>query len=269
MSDSPIGFANLRASLRATETGFTAEISDAWRQGRTAYGGVTTGLAIASARRAMPDLPPLRSMLVNFTGPVVENPVFVPVCLRQGKSVTTVQVTVESAGKVAAQIIFTFGGNRDSSLLVPGVSEPLERSPLDYEPFTPKEFEPFVPKFVTNFDTRLVAGSRSVSGADQGYVRVVTRHLDVESRTGIDSFVALADVLPPAALCMAKTIAPVSSVTWMMNMLTDQPKTEDGWWQAEARLTTAANGYSSQQMKIWALDGTPVAEGMQSVALFF
>ncbi len=68
---------------------------------------------------------------------------------------------------------------------------------------------------------------------------------------------------------MAKTMGPVSSVTWMMNMLTDQPVTEDGWWQVEARLSSAANGYSSQQMKVWSLDGTPVAEGMQCVAQFF
>ncbi len=249
--------------------GFTVELPDVWRQGRTAYGGITAALALASAQRELPDLPPLRSMLVNFTGPVTGSPTFVPACLRQGRSVTTVQVTVQSAGNVAAQIIFTFGGNRESSLIVPGQSSPLVGSPPDYELYTPKEFEPFVPKFVNNFDTRLVSGSRSVSAASEGYVRVVTRHRCAESRSGIDSFVAIADVLPPAALCMAKQIAPVSSVTWMMNMLTDDPVTEDGWWQLDARITTAENGYSSQQMKAWALDGTPVAEGMQSVALFF
>ncbi len=269
MSDSANGFRRLQANLTSVDNGFTARISDAWRQGRTAYGGITAGLAIESARRSVPDLPPFRSMLVNFTGPVVGNPVFIPICVRQGKSVTTVQVTVEAEQKVAAIIILTFGGNRDSSLDVSAPMEMLDRSPSEYEPYTPKEFESFVPQFVTNFETRLVAGSRPVSGSDQGYVRVVARHKDVDSRAGIESLVALADVLPPAALCMATTMGPVSSVTWMMNMLTDQPVTEDGWWQVEARLSSAANGYSSQQMKIWSLDGTPVAEGMQCVAQFF
>jgi acyl-CoA thioesterase len=208
-------------------------------------------------------------MLVNFTGPVAGSPTFLPVCLRQGKSVTTVQVTVRAEGNLAAQIIFTFGGNRDSSLVVSGQPDPLIGSPEEYELFTPKEYEPFAPKFVANFDTRLVGGSRPVSGAEEGYIRVVTRHCDIESRVGIESFVAIADVLPPAALGMAKTVAPVSSVTWMMNMLTDDPVTEDGWWQIAARITAAENGYSSQQMNVWALDGTPVAEGMQSVAVFF
>lgn len=269
MTESTTGFAKLCSSLAPTNGGFTTEISDDWRQGRTAYGGVTAGLALASAQRSIAELPPLRSMLVNFTGPVAKNPIFRPVCLRQGKSVSTVQVTVESEGRIGAVLIYTFGGNRDSVLDVPGRFDPLKQTPEDYELFTPKQFEQFVPKFVLNFDTRLVDGHRSVSGATEGYVRVVSRHRDVESRTGVESLVALADVLPPAALCMSSTMAPVSSITWMMNMLTDQPVTDDGWWQVEARLTKASNGYSSQQMKVWSLDGTPVAEGMQCVAQFF
>lgn len=269
MSDPINGFRNLRASLTPIDNGFTIEIPDAWKQGRTAYGGATAALALESAIRAIPDLPPLRSMLVNFTGPVVGKPVFIPVCARQGKNVMTVEVTVESEKRVAAIIVLTFGRNRHSSLDVPAPMAPLDRPPSDYELFTPKGFESFVPKFVLNFDTRLVAGSRSVSGAEEGYVRVVSRHNDIDSHTGIESLVALADVLPPAALCMAKAFAPVSSATWMMNMLTDRPVTDDGWWQVEARLTSAANGYSSQQMKIWSLGGTAVAEGMQCVTQFF
>ena len=268
-SDQAEGFAQLRERLSRTENGFSTEISDHWRQGRTTYGGITAGLALAAAHKSIADLPPLRSMLVNFTGPVVANPTFTPACLRQGKSVTTVQVTVRSDDDVAAQIILSFGGNRDSRLSVPGVAKPLEHPPLEYEPFTPKEFESFVPQFVTNFDTRLVSGHRSVAGAEEGYVHAVSRHIDPNSRIGTESLVTLADVLPPAALCMAKTMAPVSSVTWMMNMLTDNPETEAGWWQVAARLTAADNGYSNQQMSIWALDGTPIAEGMQCVAQFF
>ncbi len=273
MTDSPIGFAQIRASLRPAKhrlsDGFTAEIPDLWRQGRTAYGGITAGLAVASAQLAMPELPSLRSMIVNFTGPVLANCLFVPTCLRRGKSVTTVQVTVFSEENVAAQIVFCFGSHRDSSLVVRGRPNRLDRSPLSYEPFTPDASASETPNFTVNFDTRLVAGGRPGSGVRDGYVHAVTRHRDADSQTGIDSFVTIADVLPPAALCMAPVMAPVSSVTWMLNLLTDDPVTDDGWWQLDTRLTTAANGYSSQQMKVWALSGTLVAEGMQSVALFF
>ena len=269
MSDSPASFIELRDSLQKVGNGYSVEVGERWRQGRTAYGGATAALSLAAANLAISDLPPLRSMLVNFTGPVVENPVFVPNCLRTGKSVTTVEVTVNSQDNIAARIIFTFGGNRPSSLTVPRDSMTIENAPEDYELYTPKEVEAFAPQFVVNFDTRLIAGERPVSGSEEGYVRTVSRHKAVESRSGIECLVALADVLPPAAICMTKTLAPVSSVTWMMNMLTDDPATQDGWYQVEARLSAASNGYSSQQMGIWSLDGTPIAEGMQCVAQFF
>lgn len=273
MSDVPISFAQVRDGLvpskRIMGEGFATEIPDIWRQGRTAYGGLTAGLALASAHRAFPDLPPLRSMLVNFTAPITGNPLFIPICLRRGKSVTTVQVTVHSEESVGAQIIFCFGGSRDTTLVVPGVPMVLDRSPLDYERFTPEVVENLVAKFTVNFETRFVSGSRPVTGAEEGYVRAVSRHRDTDSHNGIDCLVTIADILPPAALCMTRSMAPVSSVTWMLNMLTDQPMTEDGWWQVDTRLTAAGNGYSSQQMRVWALDGTPVADGMQSVAQFF
>ncbi len=269
MNNSAVSFAQLRKRLLAVDDGFIAEVPEGWRQGRTAYGGITAGLALTAASLEFPDLPPLRSMLLNFTGPVFGNPILRTVCLRQGKSVTTVQVTVYSEGKVAAQVIFTFGGSRQSSLAIAGPSKTLDRSPAEYEEFAPARIAKFVPEFLQNFDVRLVAGSRSVSGADEGYVRVVARHKDVDSRTGVDSLVAIADVLPPAAFTMARQVAPVSSVTWILNMLTDDPLTSDGWWHIDSRMTAAQDGYSSQQMNVWSIDGTLVAEGMQSVALFF
>jgi len=65
-----------------------------------------------------------------------------------------------------------------------------------------------------------------------------------------------------------RTFSPVSSMSWMFNLLTDNPSTEDGWWQIESRLTAAQGGYSSQVMRIWNSAGELVVEGMQSIAIF-
>jgi acyl-CoA thioesterase len=269
MHPSRSGFAQVRSSLRPQTNGFVAEIPPDWRQGRTAFGGVTVGLATAAARLSLPELPPLRSMLVNFTGPVTNSPRFVPNCLRQGKSVTTIQVTVESEQQIAAQIVFCFGSIRDSALAVAGPESPLQRVPQEYELFLPQEAAGFTPAFAAQFETRLVAGSRPLSGASEGYMRVVSRHRDEESRQGIEGLITIADVLPPAALAMANAPAPISSITWMMNLLSDDPTTEQGWWQLESVMTSSEHGYSSQRMRLWSLDGALVAEGLQSVAQFF
>ena len=102
----------------------------------------------------------------------------------------------------------------------------------------------------------------------EGYIRTVTRHHDIQSRDGIISLLCLGDVLPPAALPLLRDMAPVSSMTWMVNVLVDAPQTTDGWWHVETRLSAAAGGYSSQVMRIWNMDGQLVVEGMQSVAIF-
>jgi len=51
-------------------------------------------------------------------------------------------------------------------------------------------------------------------------------------------------------------------------LLTPTPVTRDGWWLLSAQSDYAKNGCSSQSMMIWNADGQPIAQGMQSVAIF-
>ena len=93
----------------------------------------------------------------------------------------------------------------------------------------------------------------------------------LKDRDGLHPMVelmAVADCLPPVALKLLGRPAPVSSMTWQLNLLGDAPTTEDGWWLLQATSDYARAGNSSQRMAIWAADGTPVAEQMQSVAVF-
>ena len=80
--------------------------------------------------------------------------------------------------------------------------------------------------------------------------------------------IAVADCLPPAALKLIGKPAPVSSMTWLLNLLQPAPTTQDGWWLLRADTDHASAGSSSQRMAIWNATGEPVAEQMQSVAIF-
>jgi acyl-CoA thioesterase len=93
----------------------------------------------------------------------------------------------------------------------------------------------------------------------------------MQERDGLDpmvELVAIADCLPPAALKLVGGPAPVSSMTWILNVLGPAPRTEDGWWLLRANADYASAGSSSQQMGIWNATGEPIAEQMQSVAIF-
>lgn len=248
---------------------YHAAIPAYWMQGRTVYGGLTSALALASVNAAFEGLPPLRSMIVNFTGPVGDTPEFIPSILRRGRNMTSVGVDVRSEGKLAARIVFSFGVIRESDLSVAPPPIAINGPPDSHPDFTPKLLRPVVPKFFLNFETKLAGGHRPVTRAQDGYILTWSRHKAEDSRHGADSLVAIADVLPPAALPLAKKFAPISSAQWMLNILTDDLTTSNGWWLLDTRLTNAQNGYSSQRMNVWNARGELIAEGMQSVALFF
>ena len=97
------------------------------------------------------------------------------------------------------------------------------------------------------------------------------RWVRLADRDGVDPMVELiciADCLPPAALKLIGGPAPVSSMTWQLNLLGAKPRTENGWWLLRASSDHAKDGSSSQTMAIWNSHGTPIAEQMQSVAIF-
>lgn len=262
----PTGWSDIRKSLEPLGDEYSVDIPPHWKQGRTAYGGLTAALMLAAAHENLDNLPPLKSALVNFVGPVKENPVLSATLERRGRNVTNVSAIARNGDQAVGRADFLFGAARNSSLNI-DFAAPEASAPESYEPFTPKAAHDFVPAFFHNFDTRLIAGARPMMG-DTGYIRTWSRHKDPNSRSGIEALLCLADVLPPAAMPLLRKFAPVSSMSWIVNILTDTPETEDGWWHVESNLTAARGGYSSQVMRIWNTKGELVVEGMQSIAIF-
>lgn len=262
-----IGFNEIAQNITPEAEGFRGAIPEGWRQGRTAYGGLTAGLSLVAAQKQFPDLPPFRSATINFIGPVTEDPVFTSNLLRQGRNVTSVETIGRIGDQVISNCTFIFAGLRESGVTV-DFPAPETPAPETCEPFTPPGAEGFVPGFFTRFDTRLIAGARPMSGASEGYIRTWSRHKDESSREGIASLLTLGDVLPPSAAPLFTAFGPVSSVNWIFTVLSDDPETDDGWWHIETKLTATIGGYSTQVMRIWNTSGELVAEGMQCVAIF-
>lgn len=261
------GFTEISRTMQANGEGYRAAIPADWRQGRTCYGGLTAGLAVAAAERKFSGLPPLRSVNVNFVGPVSSDPIFTPKLLRRGRNVTMIDITATVGEDVVGTVTCAFGASRESDLSVE-FSAPPAPAPEDCQPFTPPQMGAFVPGFFHRFDTRLIDGGRPMSGKKEGYIRAWSRHKDAASREGTHAFVTLSDVLPPAAMPMFTKMGPVSSMTFLLNILDDAPATKDGWWQVETRQTAAHGGYSTQVMRFFDYNGRLVAEGLQSVTIF-
>ena len=259
-----VSFSNLIDGAAFADGVLSMHISEDWMQGRTTYGGLSAALCLETARRAFPELPPLRSALVSFIGPAggaVEGRASL---LRQGKSVAFVEADVTGEKGLATRCAFAFGAERASVFERTFAPTPSMPGPAACETYIP---EGLGPSFANHFETRLAKGARPGTGADEHDHFIWVRHKDVAADSVV-ALLALADMPPPAVMPMFKEFAPISSMTWMVNLLTENPQTDDGWWLLQSRAENASNGYSSQDMLVWNAAGELVIAGRQSVAIF-
>jgi acyl-CoA thioesterase len=247
------------AGLEPVTQGWRGTVPETWLQGRTAYGGLSAALALHAAMGADADLPPLRSALVAFVGPLSGAITVRAEVLRRGRNAAFVQADVSGETGLGLRATFVFMRAVEPAVdhrvgSAPGVPVP---GPAD----TILRGHPAV-AFSRNFE--MVERHEAAPAEWLRWVRLA-------DRTGVHPLVALiavADCLPPVALKLLGRPAPVSSMTWQLNLLDDTPVTQDGWWLLRSASAYARAGSSSQAMAIWAADGTPVAEQMQSVAVF-
>lgn len=249
------------AALEPVDGGWRGAIPENWLQGRTAYGGMSAALALHAAQMSDTDLPPLRSAQVSFIGPLAGPVVIRAQRLRRGRNAAFVQADVESDAGLGLRATFIFMGPVESRVELKQGRAPDFPKPLPGDP-TFKGHSAV--SFTRNFE---LVDRRDAGVGPAEWLRWVR----LNERTGLDPMVeliAIADCLPPAALKLVGGPAPVSSMTWLLNVLGPQPRTEDGWWLLRANADYASAGSSSQQMGIWNADGEAIAEQMQSVAIF-
>lgn len=246
-------------ALVAVEGGWRGQVPDNWLQGRTAYGGFSAALALHAAQVSDDDLPPLRSAQVSFIGPLLGEILIRASRLRRGRNAAFVQVDVESEAGLGLRATFVFMATMPSQ--------------LDHVVGAAPAFPMPGPETTTYRGHPAVAFSRNFDFLDQpdGAPSEWLRWARLAEREGLDPMVELiciADSLPPAALKLIGGFAPVSSMTWLLNVLGPQPQTRDGWWLLRATTDYARAGNSSQRMAIWNSDGAAVGDQMQSVAVF-
>ncbi len=242
--------------------GWRGAIPDGWLQGRTAYGGLSAAIALHCAMRSEPDLPPLRSAQVSFIGPL-SGPILVTTHkLRRGKNAAFIQADIECEAGLGLRCTFVFMRAIESE--------------VDYQTTTVPDFPCPGPGDTTFKGNHHVSFTQNYEFLDRREGPSLKpaewlRWTRLNEREGVDPMVellAIGDCLPPAALRLVGRNAPMSSMTWILNVLGPTPSTEDGWWLLRSNADYARAGSSSQQMGIWNTRGEMVAEQMQSVALF-
>ncbi|KRA56758.1 acyl-CoA thioesterase [Caulobacter sp. Root655] len=256
-------YTELMTALAPTDSGFTAHVTPDWQQGRTTYGGLSAALCLEAATRAVPDAPPLRSGQFAFVGPAAGELAIQTTVLRRGKSTLFMGVDLVGEQGLATRAVLTFGAARQSRLSHVDLAMPAVPPAADCLDFFRNGAGP---NFTQQFDFK-VAGGTPIGTPGSPDFLVWIRHKDPAARS-LAALIALADALPPPAVTLFPERAPISTMTWSLDVLAQPPLEDDGWRLMKSRADTVLEGYSAQDMAVWDSAGTPLIVARQNVAVF-
>ena len=258
-------FSELLASITETAGQFSVTLPEDWLQGRTAYGGLSAALCYEVASRVADDLPPLRSAQLAFIGPAIGELRLTPTLLRRGKSAAFYGVDMVCDVGVAARALLCFGAERPSEqnfLDIPASDVPNWDDSRDF--FNRNG----APGFTQHFRGRLARGATPCTPNVDPDMWVWLAHASESLPNSLTPVLALADALPPAIMIPFSQPAPVSTMTWSIDVLTDNPQSESGYWLLRSVAESAGQGYSAQAMTLWNDQREPVMAMRQTVAIF-
>lgn len=261
-----MSIAQLLAHHDFSATTFTLDVPDQWKQGRTVYGGLSAGLCLQAALPHAQDRP-LRSAMISFVGPSAGRLTVDAEKLREGRTACSVRARLSGEAGIGVETVFTFAGERESAYLMEPAPMP-ERARAPEADAETLQFPEGAPVFTRNFEFIWAGGGVPFTQSDKPVIRMWVRHADPDARDMPIALMTLGDALAPALAPLLSTPTPLSSMTWMVDLLTDHPRTRDGWWLLESRADHVRGGFSTQDMTIWNTDGACVAKGRQMVTVF-
>lgn len=266
MTDQSSALDALLSTLRTEDGVAKAHIDSGWMQGRTAYGGVSSAIALAGTMALHPTETPLRYAQISFVGPVGGDCTVDTRVLRQSKSSLFVEAGVSSDMGFGTAATFAFSGDRASHVDHNRLQMPKDAP--DPETLAPIPEHKARPPFTHHFDMRPTNGPRFGWKSDVGEYLTWVRFVEEPSCHPAIALLAMGDALPPAAMALFSEFGPISSMNWTVNMLTGKPQTDDGWWLLSAKTGYARAGFSVQDMMIWNRAGEPVISGSQGIAIY-
>lgn len=263
MDEDGVTFADVLARAAATDEGRTICVPETWHQGRTAYGGFSSALALAEAMRVGGDLPPLRSAQMAMMAPLHGEVEVRARVLRSGRNAIWMRSEVFGDKGLGFTASFVFMRSVESTVAFDDCARPQDvLAPQDAPALSRERGATFLRH---NFDVRFALPPSDERRPEMlWWVR--PRHMETLNPTV--ALLLTADALPPGVMRLLSPSVPVSTMHWQVNLLTPAPTTSDGWWLLRSAADYAKEGCSSQRMALWNAEGDPMLTGMQSIALF-
>lgn len=253
----------------AGDGAYRATIGAEWAQGRAVYGGLVAALLSRALEHALPAERSLRSCLIDFVGPVAAGDATIQTSiLRSGRALTHGEARIVQGGAVCAILVAAYGERRNTSLTLPGPVPPVLDPPeqLARLPY----LDGVMPRFQKQFDFRIANGRIPYTGATTANLGGYVRHAG-GGPVDAAGLLGLLDAWAPAVLPMLKRPAPASTVTWMVDVVSELPPRgtlSDTFYRYEADGIAADGGYASCEARMWGPDGRLVATSRQMIVEF-
>ena len=264
-------FSEVLGSVQEQDGAWTAAIPETWGQGRTSFGGLLSALAVRAMRGLVPGAP-LRVLQTTFIAPVPAGAVRIEAkLLRSGKSASHVEARLYDQGQLACLVVAIFGAARESAINI----EP-QRPDLGITPGQSRLFpwiEGVTPTFTRCCEMRWATGKMPYMGATEPKTQIYVGFRDEpfagNGLVGESQLIGYADIIPSPGASMLRKPAPASSLTWTLEILTDDyGPAREGLWLMDAEVTSARQGYLSQTATLWSPEWKAYALSRQSVVAF-
>lgn len=244
---------------------FRADVPAGWRQGRGVYGGATMGLLARAATLLVGAADrPMRALHGSIVAPVPDGPLELRAAtVREGSSVTTVDVTLARDGETYARATAMFGKTRrhpgrfaPSPPAIPAWEE------LPVAPIGP----PLGPEFAANLEVRNL-GPIPFSGGPMeasGFVRARAPTAEL----GPPELAALVDTYWPAIFPAMPSLIPTSTLGFGAQFFpATKPLSPTTPLYYRAKAEALADGYLAELRELWTVEGELVVRNEQTFVI--
>jgi acyl-CoA thioesterase len=252
-------------ALRKSDDNRTS-FTESWTQGRSAFGGLSTAIAVCALTRLLPEPQAIRSLMVSFIGPIPPGEVSViPRVQRQGRNVTQLAADLLTDGELCLQVMAVFGNSRDTLRVTPDAGFTPEPRSAD----SSFSANPIGPPFLRYFEGCWTGGGVPFSGKPDLRLGIWAKHRSDMSAFPVEKIVALADIPPPVILAhYPRPGVPASSLTWSLEFLREPEVIDSDWFYLDYSIDQAAHGYTQQSGKLFSEDGQLCALSRQCMVYF-
>lgn len=262
---------SLEQLYQQIEQGESVEAPNGWLQGRTIFGGLVAGILLHKATVTINDAQKkLLSCSITFVGPIEEKAFKLTAeILRQGKSVTTLEVRLWQDDAVQSILLASFGSQRESRIQVSQEPQVPNFPEIDQLNIVPK-YLPF-PECVKNFQLAWTEGQYPMSGSQEPDFLGMC-HFDPElhpqRKMILPDVLTLMDVWPPGVLSMFRKPAPASTLTWQVTFIHPLESQLHDWFKYQVKTEFAEHGYATEHAFLWDQQNRLIAIARQTVTVF-